>query len=100
MLVEPLKSVVDYLEAALDREELGDVVDDEICASLEDPRRGEEAWPGLHVVESLSLLRHEEPLGAPDLLKVRATQGTLDDAVDEGESNGVVFHLQGVEVVE
>lgn len=49
-LSESLHLFVNEFIAVIDREILGDVVDDEIETSLEDPGGCEEAWPGLHCV--------------------------------------------------
>lgn len=63
--------LVDKLEAVIDGEILADVVDDEVDAALEDPRRREKAGPGLNgVVKNLSLGRHKESRVSTDLAKL------------------------------
>ena len=63
--------LVDELEAVIDGQILADVVDDEVDAALEDPRRREKAGPGLNgIVKDLSLGRHKEPRVSTDLAKL------------------------------
>jgi hypothetical protein len=46
------------------------------------------------------LLRHEETRVPSDLAKFRITHLSLDDGVDETESEGVLLHFHGVQVIE
>ena len=71
LLAEAINLLVDELKAVVNRQILADVVDDEVEAPLEDPRGGEESWPGLHgVVEDLGLGAHEEAGIPADLAQV------------------------------
>lgn len=52
------------------------------------------------ILEGLGLGWHEESWVSADLSELGVTEGVLDDAVDEGQSNRVVFHLGRVKVVQ
>jgi len=92
--VESVSAVLDESQAMVNRQELGDVVDDQVQASLKDPRAGKEARPGLNLVlELLGLQRHEETRVATDLSQSRVSKTVLDDAVDETEGDWMVLHF-------
>jgi hypothetical protein len=68
---------------------------------LKNPGRGEETWPGLDlVVEAFGLLWHEEARIAPNLSELGVPQAVLNDAINEGESHWVLFHLHAIEVIQ
>ena len=101
LLSEPLHLLINQLEAVVNRQILTDIVDDEVEATLEDPRRREETRPCLHgVVENLGFRSHEKARIAPNLAKVGVTHLRLNDGVDEVESEGVLLHSHGVQVIE
>lgn len=101
LLLKTSHLLLDQVETVVDRQVFGNVVNDQVQASLEDPRRGEEARPGLNsIVEGLGLRWHEEAWVSSDLAELRVAHLRLDDRVDEIKSEGVVFHLHGVQVVE
>ena len=93
--------LVDELKAVLNRKVLRDVVDNQVKSFLENPRRSEEARPGLHcVVEGFGLRRHEKAGVSSDLAKFGCAHLSLDDGVDKAEGKWVLLHLHFVEVVE
>jgi len=52
------------------------------------------------VIENFGLGGHEKAGVAANLTKFAVAHLGLDDAVDEAEGEGVLFHFHGVEVVE
>jgi len=89
-----LQTVLDQCQAVVNRKELGNIVDDQIQTSLEDPRRGEEPRPGLYLLlEHLGFGWHEEARVATDLPQVGVTEAVFNDAVDEAEGDRMVFHF-------
>ena len=71
---------VDELKAVVDREILADVVDNEVDAALEDPRRREKARPSLDgIIKDFSLGGHEESGVSSDLAKLRIAHLGLND---------------------
>jgi len=48
------KSFIKEVQAVIDTQELGDVVDSEVGSRLEDPGGCEESWPDLDAVHSLT----------------------------------------------
>lgn len=83
------------------REELGNVIDNQVETLLEDPGRGEESWPGLDLVlESFGLRGHEESRVAAYLSEIGVSEGVLDYIIKENEGNRVVLHFGVVEVVQ
>jgi len=66
--VVSLQSVLDKGETVVNRKEFGNVVDDQIETSLENPGGSEETRPSLHLIlEHFCLSWHEEPRVASDL---------------------------------
>jgi hypothetical protein len=94
-------SFVDKGKTSLDRDELGDIVNNQIKSSLENPRGCEKTRPGLNdVVKHLCLLGHEEKRTSTDLFQGWVPEGRFDDVVDEGQGNGMIFHFKLVEVLQ
>ena len=94
LLINQLKTVVDW-------KILADVIDNQVNASLEDPRRSEEARPGLDsVIENFGLRRHEESRVSSDLAKFGISHLSFDNRVNEAKSKRVLLHFHRVQVIE
>lgn len=94
LLINQLKTVVDW-------KILADVIDNQVNASLEDPRRSEEARPGLDsVIENFGLGRHEESRVSSDLAKFGISHLSFDNRVNEAKSERVLLHFHRVQVIE
>jgi len=68
---------------------------------LKDPGGGKEPRPSHHsIVEGLCLLGHEESRVPTDLSQFRISQTALDDTVNEAKCEGMLGHLQPIQVVQ
>lgn len=91
---------IDELETVIHRKILGDIVNDQIETSLEYPRGGEEAWPGLDcVVKDLCFRAHEESWVSSNLTKIRVSHLLLNDRIYEIQGKWMVFHLHLIQLV-
>ena len=71
LLAEAVDLLVNEVQAVVNRQIFADVVDDEIKATLENPRGCEESRPGLHgVIEDFGLAAHEKARVSADLAKI------------------------------
>lgn len=101
LLVKAHHLFINELKTVVDGKVLRNIIDNEVDTSLEDPRTREETRPSLHcLVEDLRLGRHEESWVAADLAKFGIAHLRLNDGIYEGQREGMLFHLHGVQVVQ
>lgn len=94
----PLDDLQHDVKARAFGHDLRYVVDDQVQASLENPSGSEKSGPCFNdIVDRCGERWIEKQRTASDLSQLRAPQAGLNDAVNEVESDRVVFHLELVE---
>ena len=89
LVVATVQLLPDQSVAVVHRQVLGDVVNDQVQAPLEDPGGGKVAGPRLHIVDGLGKAGNEEARVAADLAQLGIAHLGLDDAVNKATAGDV-----------